>query len=68
MSMIIKNADKSVQNRANYKAEGLRQLNDDIHYAEIHKDKTQDIQSLFNSVVSEMHVNSNIDKITHKYL
>lgn len=67
-SITIKKIDKSVQNRSNYKAEGPRQLNDGINYAEIHKDKTQEIHSLVNSVVSEMHINSNIDKITHKYL
>lgn len=71
-SIITKKADKSttlvVQNRANYMAEGLGQFNDGIHYAEIHKDKTQDIHSLVNSVVSEMCINSNNDNIIYKYL
>lgn len=36
----------------------------------IHKDmyNTQDIHSPVNKVVIEMHINSNIDRITHKYL
>ena len=71
-SIIIKKADKSttvvVQNRVNYMAEGLRQLNDGMHYAKVHKDRTQEIHGLVNMVVSEMHINANIDSITHRYL
>lgn len=73
-SISIKKADKSrsttvvVWNRTNFIAEGHEQLHDGIHYAEIRKDKAQDIHSLVNSAVSEMYSNSYIDKITLKYL
>ena len=71
-SIIIKKADKSstvvVQNRTNYVAEGLRQLNDGIHYAPVYEDRTPEILSLINQIVSEMHINANIDSISHKFL
>ncbi|XP_062572464.1 uncharacterized protein K02A2.6-like [Saccostrea cucullata] len=53
-NIVIKKADKSttvvVQNRTNYAAEGLRQLNDGIHYAAIHKDRTHEIHDLINKI------------------
>lgn len=62
-NIIIKKADKSttvvVQNRTNYVAEGLWQLNDEIHYAAIHEDNTQEVRNQINKVVCEMHINSN---------
>lgn len=62
-SIIIKKADKSttfvVQNRTNYAAEGLWQLNDGIHYAAVHEDNNQEIRNQINKVVCEMHINSN---------
>lgn len=64
-SIIIKKEDKSTtvvnQNRANYVADGLRHLNDGIHYAKILNVKTQYIQSLVSKVVNKMYINSNID-------
>ncbi|XP_062598993.1 uncharacterized protein LOC134260453 [Saccostrea cucullata] len=71
-NIVIKKADKSttvvVQNRTNYAAEGLRQLNDGIHYAAIHKDRTHEIHDLINKIVCEMQINSEIDSITHRFL
>lgn len=65
---IIKNADKSYCRESEPRqlySRRTKTFKDSIHFAKIHKDKTQYIQSL---VVNEMHINSDIDKITYRYL
>ena len=70
--IVIRKADKNstlcVLNKENYIKEGLRQLNDNIHYEEITQPKTTEIVKRVSEMIETLYSEKKIDDITKRYI
>ena len=70
--IIIRNADKGntvvILNKDDYIEEGLRQLNDGIHYERIDKIDPQQTKKIVSNHVASMYNQNDIDKCTFDFL
>ena len=70
--IVIRKADKNstlcILNKENYINEGLRQLNNNIHYEEITQPKTTEIVKKVSEMINTLHMEKKIDDITKRYI
>lgn len=71
-NIVIKKADKSttivIQNKSNYVSEGLRQLNDRVHYQHIPHHNTENIEKEIYNCLHQLRSLNEIDDTTYTFL